>query len=131
MTLDSMKEFARACLKLAEEYLEDAKFSLEHSRFRLALNSAYYAMFHAAQAILAFRGISPPRTHKGLREVFGKEIILKGLVDKELGRVLSRAFELRQASSYEVYAYFGEDVVSEIVEMAEEFVGKIKELMSE
>ena len=131
MTRDSMKEFARACLKLAEEYLEDAKFSLKRSRFRLAANCAYYAMFHAAQAVLAFRGISPPRTHKGLREVFGKEIILKGFVDKELGRVFSRAFELRQASSYEVYAMFGEESVREIVERAGEFVEKMKELMSE
>jgi len=27
-----------------------------------------------------------------LREVFGKEIILKGLADRDLGRALSRAF---------------------------------------
>lgn len=131
MTRDSMREFAKACMKLAEEYLEDAKFSLEHSRLRLALNSAYYAMFHAAQAVLVFRGITPPRTHKGLREVFGKEIILKGLADRELGRALSRAFELRQASSYEVYAHFGEEIVREIVEKAGDFVEKMKELMAE
>ena len=131
MTRDSMKDFARACLKLAEEYLEDAKLALEHSRLRTAVNCAYYAMFHAAQAILAFNGIEPPRTHRGLREVFGKEIILRGLADRELGRALSRAFELRQASSYEVYASFGEDVVEELIEKAEEFVERIRQLMRE
>lgn len=44
MTRGSMKEFARACLRLAEEYIEDAKLSLVHSRLRTALNCAYYAM---------------------------------------------------------------------------------------
>ncbi len=130
MTQESMRDFARACLRLAEEYLEDAKLALEHSRFRTAVNCAYYAMFHAAQAILAFNGITPPRTHRGLREVFGKEIILRGLVDRDLGRALSRVFELRQASSYEVYASFGEDTVREIVEKSEEFIKNIRELMS-
>ncbi|ADC64615.1 HEPN domain protein [Ferroglobus placidus DSM 10642] len=125
-----MKDFARACLKLAEDF-EDTKPVLEHSRLITAVNCAYYAMFHAAQAILAFNGIGPSRTHRDLREVFGKEIILKGLADRELGRVLSRAFELRQASSYEVYAHFGEDVVREIGKKSGGFVKRIKEFMSE
>ena len=116
-------------MELAQEYLEDSKKLLELKRFRSAVDRAYYAMFHAAQAILAFKGIAPPKTHKGLRELFGKEIILKGLVEKNFGKELSRAFELRQASTYEVYAVFGEDSVREIVESAEKFVNKIKELV--
>ena len=44
---------------------------------------------------------------------------------------MSRAFELRQASSYEVYASFGEDVVEELIEKAEEFVERIRQLMRE
>jgi len=130
MIQESMKDFAKACLKLAEEYLEDAKLAFEHSRLRTAVNSAYYAMFHAARAMLAFKGIEPPRTHKGLREVFGKEIILKGLVGKELGRALTRAFELRQASSYEVYVSFSEDVVEALIENAEEFIEKIRRFIT-
>jgi len=38
-------------LELADEFLADAKLSLEHSRLRSAINNAYYAMFHASQAI--------------------------------------------------------------------------------
>ncbi len=127
--MEPTKEYAKRCLELAKEYLEDSKKLLELKRFRSAIDRAYYAMFHAAQAILAFKGIAPPKTHKGLRELFGKEIILKGLIEKDFGKDLTRAFELRQASTYEVYAKFGEDVVGEIVEKAERFVSKIKELI--
>jgi len=79
--------------------------------------SREYAMFHASQAILASRGIRPPKTHKGLREMLGREIITTGLLEKELGRDLSEAFEMRQASTYDIYARFGEESVSEIVDI--------------
>ena len=71
MTMEPSKEYVRRCLELADEFLADAKLCLEHSRLRSALSHAYYAMFYASQAILASRGITPPKTHKGLRELLG------------------------------------------------------------
>ena len=88
-------------------------------------------MFHASQAILALKGISPPKTHKGLRELLGREIIITGLLEKNFGRDLSEAFEMRQASIYDIYANFGEEDVSKIVSKAERFVKRIKEIIDE
>lgn len=122
------KDYGKRCLRLAEEFLEDSKLSLEHSNLRPAINSAYYAMFHAAQAALALRDITPPKSHKGLRERFGKEIILEGLLERDLGRKLTRTFEMRQKSSYDVYASFGEEGVRRVVEDAERFLEKVKGL---
>ena len=131
MTMGPSREYVRRCLELADEFLADARLCLEHSRLRSAINSAYYAMFHASQAILASRGIKPPKTHKGLRKLLGREIIIKGLLEKEFGRDLSEAFEMRQASTYDIYASFGEEGVSEIVDKAKRFVKRIKEIISE
>ncbi|MFQ5711995.1 MAG: HEPN domain-containing protein [Candidatus Geothermarchaeales archaeon] len=127
--MGSSKEYVRRCLELADEFLEDARLCLTHSRRRSAINNAYYAMFHASQAILASRGIRPPKTHKGLRELLGKEVIKAGLMDKEFGRDLSNAFEMRQASSYDIYANFGGERVREIVDKAESFIKKIKNIL--
>ena len=118
-------------MELADEFLADARLCLEHSRLRSAINSAYYAMFHASQAILALKGISPPKTHKGLRELLGREIIIKGLLEKDFGRDLSEAFEMRQASIYDIYANFEEESVSKIVDKAERLVKRIKEIIGE
>ena len=118
-------------MELADEFLADARLCLEHSRLRSAINSAYYAMFHASQAILALKGISPPKTHKGLRELLGREIIITGLLEKEFGRDLSEAFEMRQASIYDIYANFEEESVSKIVDKAERLVKRIKEIIGE
>ncbi len=71
MTMEPSREYLRRCLQLADEFLADAKLSLEHSRLRLAVNNAYYAIFHASQAILASKGIRPLKTHKGLRSCWG------------------------------------------------------------
>jgi len=86
-------------------------------------------MFHASQAILASKGISPPKTHKGLRELLGKEVIKTGSLEKEFGKDLSKAFEMRQASTYDIYASYGKEEVNTLVDKAERFTKKIKELI--
>jgi len=129
MTMEPSKEYVRKCLELADEFLEDARLCLAHLRLRSAINNAYYAMFHASQAILASKGVSPPKTHKGLRELLGREVIKAGLLEKEFGKDLSKAFEMRQASTYDIYASYGEGEVSIVVDKAERFIKKVKELL--
>jgi len=129
MTMEPSKEYVKRCLELADEFLEDARLCLTRLRLRSAINNAYYAMFHASQAILASKGISPPKTHRGLRELLGREVIKAGLLEKEFGKDLSKAFEMRQASTYDIYASYGEGEVSMAVEKAERFIEKIKELL--
>lgn len=129
MTMEPSKEYVKKCLELADEFLEDAKLCLTHQRLRAAINNAYYAMFHASQAILAAKGLSPPKTHKGLRELLGREFIKTGLLEDHLGKDISKAFEMRQASTYDVFAAYGEEEVSIMVDKAEQFISKIKKLL--
>jgi len=58
-----------------------------------------------------------------------EKIIITGLLEKEFGRDLSEAFEMRQASTYDIYARFEEESVSEMVDKAEQFVKRIKEIV--
>ncbi len=43
--MEPSKEYVRKCLKLADEFLKDARLCLTHLRLRSAINNAYYAMF--------------------------------------------------------------------------------------
>ena len=56
-----MKEWEKH-LKRGEEKLRAANLLLENNMFSEAISEAYYAMFHAAKALLALRGIYP-KTH--------------------------------------------------------------------
>ena len=125
---ESSEEFVRRQLELADEFLSDARDLLAAGSLRSAIDRAYYAMFHAAQAVLFARGIKP-KTHVGVIRIFGKEIVEKGLIDRRYGRYLNEAFDARLAGTYEVFAEPGEELAEEIVEKAGMFVEKIREIL--
>ena len=116
-------------LKLSKEFLEDAKRLFEFKSLRSAADRAYYAMYHAAQAILLSKGVKA-RTHKGTILEFGRNIVEKGLIPKEYGRWLTEALDIRLSGTYNIYAVFGEDAVKEIVEKAERFVKEVEKILS-
>ena len=60
------KDIYRKRLELAERFLNTARDNLRNGDLGSAVDRAYYSMFHAAHAALAFRGVQEPKTHKGL-----------------------------------------------------------------
>jgi len=94
-----------------------------------AANRAYYAMFDAARAALLASGapVEPDigRTHSGLIGAFGNYLVKNGPVSKDLGRLLNRAHEIRQAADYN-----GDSVeltdAQEMVEQAETFIAAMR-----
>ncbi len=69
-----------------------------------ACNRAYYAMFDAARAALLAAGapVDPNivRTHNGAIAAFGLHLVKTGQVQREWGRTLNRAQEIRQVADY-------------------------------
>lgn len=115
-------DFTTRSLQLAREMMRDAELMLEQGGFRTAADRAYYAMFHAARAVLYSADLDLPKTHVGLQHLFGQHFILTGKLPEELGRSLRRAFRLRQQSDYEVHASVEEAIVSETIELAINFI---------
>jgi len=64
-----------------------------------ALNRLYYAVFHAAQAVLYARG-EYPTSHGHVRQQFGQEVVLSGDVSREDGRLLGTLYDYRQQADY-------------------------------
>jgi len=107
MTKDSSKRFVEASLLRADKALRSAKLLLEHGELEDATSRAYYAMFHAAKAILFSKGLEA-RTHKGTMILFGEHIVNKGILTEEYADALRKAFDLRQKSDYELYVELDE-----------------------
>ncbi len=86
-----------------------------------SVSRAYYAFFHAGQAMLAMKGKSS-RTHRGtlamLREEFGRPGV------KETANLSDffSAFEFRMAADYEAGAQFSEAEVDVLIAQAATFV---------
>lgn len=66
------------------------------------IHLAYYAMYHAATAVLLEGAGQPALTHGGLIGAFGKLMRERGEQARAQGRLLNRAENLRLASDYGV-----------------------------
>lgn len=87
-------------------------------------------MHHAAQAALLAKGAKEPKTHRGLIGKFGEVWVKNGPLEKTYPKNLSKIFDARQRGTYEVLADFGVEGVEEMIDQAEEFTEKIKELVA-
>ncbi len=82
-------------LERAEESLQDAKILFENAKLFSTVNRIYYAMFYSVNALLLSKNLSSSK-HSGVKALFSKEFVKKGLIDKELARFYSKIFERRQ-----------------------------------
>ena len=127
MTEETSKNYAKASLERAEKALKSAKLLQENGELEDAASRAYYAMFHAARAILFNKGISA-KTHRGTISIFGEKIVKQGILNEEYADMLRKAFDLRQKSDYELYTELNAETVKEAIKNAEKFIKKAKEL---
>jgi len=87
----------RQHLKLARGLLETAVVKPESSEFeeRNAVSRAYYAGFHAFNALLLSGGVEPSKSHGGLQDQ------VRRLLGRSLGNFLRDAYESRRFADYD------------------------------
>ena len=79
-------------LASAKEDLESAKVLLEAGSYKAANNRAYYAIFHAINAVHALSGTAYKR-HKDAVANFNKEYVKTEIFPREMGRKIAQAEE--------------------------------------
>jgi len=129
MIADSSRGFAEASIRKAEKALKSARILLEHGELEDATSRAYYAMFHAARAVLFNKGLKA-KTHKGTITLFGEYVVKRGLMSERYADMLRRAFDIRQRSDYEVYFEVDRQTAEEAILDAEEFIKVVKKLLN-
>jgi uncharacterized protein (UPF0332 family) len=90
------------------------------------INRLYYACFHATQAVLYSKGFEP-RTHQGVVQLFGQEIVKRGDARPADGRFLNELRDYREQADYR-YEPVDADV-DELFERAEAFVAEMDALV--
>jgi len=117
-------------LERADEALLASQTLLEKCLLADTISRAYYSMYYATQAVLNQHRLSA-KSHSGTINIFGQEIVEKGKVPKELGRILNKAHALRQKSDYDASADFEMEDVEKLVEEAKYFVEQIRQIISQ
>lgn len=114
--------------RLAAEFLANAKRSLQQGDVRSCADRAFFAMYHATEAALTKHGIYTV-SHVGQIHFFKKSFVEKGLMEPSLGAYLEKGFILQQLCSEEPCYDADLKEVHELVEKAQEFTAKLKEIL--
>lgn len=110
-------------IQKANKKLDVAEKLLRSSDYDDAVSRAYYAVFHATQALLLTEG-ERAETHKGIVTLFGLLFVKTGKFSKNIGKYLANLKDDRENGDYEVFSYIDKDT-------AETAISESKELLKE
>lgn len=111
-------------LAKAEECYRAAKNLLEDGLLADSANRSYYAVFHAARAVLALDGVDFKK-HSGVISYFQKHYIKTGIFPPELSDTIRNAFTIRQDCDYEDFFLVSHQEVREQLQSARDFMDTI------
>ena len=118
----------------AAQYWESADRGLKTARMlikedpRASVSRAYYAVFYAASAYFATKGIEFKR-HSALEAAVHRDLVRTGLISKSLGTAYSSLNDVRNAADYQPAHPISEDEAYEIHGKAREFTEAIGQLL--
>ena len=102
-----------------------AQLNLDNDFYAAAINRAYYAIFYAANAVLATRKLARSK-HSGVLAAFRQHFIKTKLLSSELSEIYGQVLDDRQEGDYEIItATSQEDAVIDLSQ-ARHFVEEVK-----
>lgn len=125
-----LRDLIRHRLTRAEEALEEADAMLQMGHTTTAVSRLYYACFYAVSALLLREGQSSSK-HSGVRSMFNRDWIKKGIVPEQMGDLYNRLFDNRQRGDYGDFVEFEAAQVRTWNEQAKQFVEKISRVAQE
>ncbi len=120
-----MRQEARKLLEKAERALHAAETLLREGDSEFAAGRIYYAMLHAAQAVLREKGFHY-RKHAAVHAAFGEHFAKTAELDPKYHRWLLDACDERLRGDYDVDAAFGPEAMARRMEQAREFLQVVR-----
>ena len=113
-------------IETAKEDLKSAKILRDAASYKGANNRAYYAIYHAINAVHGMNGVAYKR-HKDAIGNFNKEYVKTEIFPREIGRKIASVEEIRHASDYDDFYIATIEEVNEQIAVAEEFIRMVEE----
>jgi len=120
------KDLVKKEISIGESDLLDAKAGFQEKRYKWTTIQAYYAMFHAARALIYHKGYRE-KSHYCLSIALRALYVETGKLDAQAGRDFLNAMNLREAADYG--AEFSEAGATAVISTAEKFIEKAKSLL--
>lgn len=117
-------DVAKYKFEQAKDDLEAAKLLLEAEKYKAANNRAYYACFHAIDAVLA-KEPAAFKKHKDTLSYFNKNYVHTEIFPSDIGRKISRLEIIRHKSDYDTFYIASKEDAAEQTTVAEEILGLV------
>ena len=121
------KKLVEKELSIAQSDLLDAKAGFDNQRYKWSTIQAYYAMFHAARALIYSQGYRE-KSHYCLAVALRALFVDESKIDAQAARDFLNALNLREAADYE--AEFSESGAKTVIASAERFIKKAVAILS-
>jgi uncharacterized protein (UPF0332 family) len=129
MTSDAGRAAATEELQRAGEELRAAEQLLQAKLVRVAATRVYYAVFHAARALVFAEGLEP-RTHAGVHHLLNAHIVRTGRLEASQARLFARLQKYREEADYaEAYVEDEEGTRQDLVD-ARAFVDRASAMIT-
>jgi len=127
MTPDKLKQYTTLLCDRAGRSLGEAQDNFHANSYNVAVSQAYYAMYDAAKALLATRGVTGSKeTDANLLLIFAQHFVMTGDIEPEWQVLFEKALRARLACGYEAGHTARRDEAEEILTGAENFFTLIK-----
>ena len=113
-------------LSAAKSDLSDAKAGYENGRYKWSTIQGYYAMFHAARALVYSQGYRE-KSHYCVAVALKALFVDEGKMDAQLVRDFLNAMNLREAADYE--AEFSQSGTEAVIASAARFIERAATLL--
>ena len=127
-----MRSEAAAYLATAHDDLREAGLIAAIPLSKAAARSAYYAVFHAAEALIFERTGKVVKTHSGVRSEFSRLLRDAAETDAVLGRILNKGYGYKDLADYGSgrNRVITDDDAAVMIADATRFVARIAELLA-
>ncbi len=119
--IGTKKDLVLYRLQTAKADLKSARILLAAKEYKGANNRAYYAIFHAINAVHALNGKAYKR-HKDSLGNFNKDYVKTEIFPRDVGRKISEAEEIRHASDYDDFYLASPEESERQIAVADEFI---------
>lgn len=117
-------------IKKSEKFLETARLTFDSGDYDSCVSRCYYAMFFMAEAVLFTKGIKAS-SHKGVISLFGEHFVKTGIFDRELGKALSEAYDMRLNGDYGVGFAVEKKEAEEMLKTSQDFTKELKDYLKQ
>lgn len=127
-----MRPVAAAYLATAHDDLREAGMIAALPLAKAAARSAYYAAFHAAEALIFERTGKVVKTHSGVHSAFSRLLIGAAETDIALGRILNKGYDYKDLADDGTGKgrVVTEEDAADMIADAARFVARVAELLA-